>query len=327
MAKDPGFNATLEQPLHLAAAATAMKTYIQDRQSSWANMTEAKGKTPTEENMHAGMFCDSTEWPFLQHSTGKVEAGFGAERLLKEVCRIDKDKQPEQYATAMQQVKGELDHFDGQILGKLQATHPEITDIPTMRHELHDAMQAALQEFGKRKEILGQNEQGQYETVSGFKELFALAKDRVPLEARKFMGEYKAVLFEMSHLAEAITQMADAEKKQSSITTGKSHEENMADILIQNGAGTIIYNPVTMAAAKVVLGNDQLREHFTEEGGVVNITRRSVDTLKEKYPDLHRAFQLGVVSEVTKNGLNTVATPEITTAKALDNPAALGDCK
>jgi hypothetical protein len=245
---------------------------------------------------------------------------------LKEVCRIDKDKQPQQYATAMQQVKGELDSFDRQVLDKLQATHPEITDVPTMRHELHDAMYAALQEFGKRKGILHQNEHGQDETVTGFKELFALAKNReIPLEARMFMGEYKAILFEVSPLVEAITQLADAEKKQSSITTGKSHEESIADILIKNGAGTVIYNPVTMAAAKVVLGDDQLREHFTEEDGVVNITWRSVDTLKEKDPDLHRKFQLGVVSEVTRNGLNTVATPEIAAAKVLDNPAALGD--
>jgi 8-oxo-dGTP pyrophosphatase MutT (NUDIX family) len=188
-------------------------------------------------------------------------------------------------------------------LAELKKQHSEITDVSQMRSAMHNAMVAALQAFARRMGIIGEGE-----SVVDFKELFDVAKRKnVPLNAYKYMNEYRRVLFSTSPLMEEITAIANAERHK--LRAGiNCHTDVMAAILGNEGARAVMYDAVAVEASRVVRNNQELRQHFSESDETINITQDSVRRLQEINPILHKEFQKEVVTGLTRDRGRMTAT-------------------
>ena len=291
VAKDPKFLITMTQP-ELPGIEKAVATYVELKQVPWLNMAGKPGTTPTADAMHAGMFTSDAQVPFGVHVSGANPAGFGAERIMKEVCGIPPNT--EQYEESIVPINAELGNFDQQVLTKLREQHPEIADVRQMRAELHRAMVDTLQKFGQERGIGDPK-------LEHFTEIFERAKTKgTPLNAYGYMKQFKELLFKENPLAREITEIADAEKNRPR-ADGKSHMETMASILGKKGARGVAYDAVAVEASRVVKENRLLREHFTEDG-VINISAENVNNLKKRNTKLYDTFERGVRSGLSRDG-------------------------
>ncbi len=295
VAKSPEFLLTMIQPKQPGIQKT-IENYIATMQVPWLNMTEPVGTTPSPEKMHVGMFTSSTEVPFGVHVSGANPAGFGAERIMREVYSIS-PQETERYTTAMKPIVEELDTFDQQVLAVLQKQCPDINSVPDMRKKLHSAMMHALQEYAKAQKIINADA-----TVQSFKDLFKLASAKgTPLNAYTYMKGFKKVLFESSALTKEITDTADVEKTKKR-KNGESHVETMTNAL-GDKATAVVYDAVAIVAGRVVLRNEGLRKHFTEaENNIINVTPARLNSLREKSPDLYQKFVTKVKDGLAKDG-------------------------
>lgn len=291
VAKSPEFLLTMRQPNQLGIQ-KAIEAYIALKQVPWLNMTEPLGTTPSAENMHVGMFTSDAEVPFGVHVSGKNPAGFGAERLMKEVCGIP-SQENEKYTAAMKPIIDELNAFDEQVLRVLQKKHPDIKSVPEMRKELHSAMMDALQEFAKKQKIANTGT-----NVQSFKELFKMAGDHI--NAYQYMKEFKKILSERSPLAQEIINRANDEKNKAR-ENDTNHVETMTNAL-GDKARAVMYDAVATVAARVILRNEELQKYFTEEGSsIINITSDRVNRLQEKNHTLYTTFRDKVVNGLAKD--------------------------
>jgi 8-oxo-dGTP pyrophosphatase MutT (NUDIX family) len=299
VAKDPEFLILMRQP-RLPGVEEAVRAYIALKQVSWLSMTEEPGKLPGVEDMHAGMFTSDAQLPFGVHVSAANPAGFGAQRLLKEVCDVVPATEPAKYAAIMGQINAELENFDRQVLLILQRQHPEVTDLKTMRGLLHDAMVDALREFAGRRGIIGEGT-----PVGDFKALFdGAARQGKPLNAYEYMTEYKSVLFERSPLSREITEIAEKEMDKTR-TDGRSYRDVMTSIIGSGGARAVVYDAVAVEASRAVRSNPLLQRHFSVGDRIINITMESVRRLRETNPDLYEDFKRDVVSGLVRDGGRT----------------------
>ncbi|MDF5719455.1 MAG: hypothetical protein PUP91_02955 [Rhizonema sp. PD37] len=294
VAKDPKFLMTKTQP-DLPGIENSIATYIELKQVPWLNMAGKPGTTPTAEQMHAGMFISDAQVPFGVHVSGENPAGFGAERIMKEVCGISREDQ--KYDISIAPVNTELKIFAQQVLTVLLMLHPEIMDVQQMQGVLHSAMMDTLQKFGQQRGISEPK-------LENFALIFerARAKDGLGLNAYGYMNAFKELLFKEHPLVKEITDIADEEKNRLR-ADGKSHMETMASILGELGARAVMYDAVAVEASRVVKANPQLREHFTEEGTrIINISKSAVDTLKKQNLTLYTLFEDGVRTGLARDG-------------------------
>jgi NUDIX domain len=302
VAKDEEFLMPMRQP-RLPGVGKAIEAYIALKQVPWLHMTEDLGKLPDARHMHAAMFTSSAQVPFGVHVSATNPAGFGAQRALKEVCGIDPVTEPEKYTATMRRINAELDHFDRQVLTILRMQHPEVADVPEMRAAMHAAVVDALQDFARRKGLIGNGG-----SVDDFKHLFDLAKRKNhPLNAYQYMQEYKEILFGRSPLTRAITEIAEAERDKPR-PGGQSHADVMASILGSEGARAVMYDAVAVEASRAARRNPKLWRHFADGDKIINITQESVRRLRETDPALHKEFQMDVVSGLVKDGGRTTAS-------------------
>lgn len=310
VAKDLAFLMPMSQP-DLPGIEMSIGAYIELKQVPWLNLTEEVGALPTARTMHAGMFTDDAQVPFGVHVSAANPAGFGAQRVLKEVCGIDREAEPEKYTKAMRSIKRALGAFDRQVLEQLQATHPEIENVQQMRWAMHKDMMTALQEFGVRKGIIHEGE-----SLKDFQALFAQAAEKgVALNAYQYMREYKQVLFEVSPLAKDITDIATVEKERQH-ADGKSYMQLQAEALGKMGARAVMYDAVAVEASRVVRSHPALQAHFSEREGLINITPEAVDRLRNAEPDLYQTFEREIVAGLTRDGGKTVGTMQAASQRA-----------
>jgi hypothetical protein len=249
------------------------------------------------------MFTPDAEIPFGVHVTAANPAGFGAQRILKEVCGIDPATEAERYTAAMRRLNAELEQFDRQVLAILQTRHPELTDVTRMRAALHRAMVDALQVFARREGIVGEGE-----SVRDFRELFDAARRMGrPLNAYQYMKEFNKILFERSLLARETTEIAVIERDRPRVD-GKSHADAMTSLLGSEGARAVMYDAVAVEASRAVRSNPELRRYFSEGDGVINITQEAVSRLRDVNPELYRHFHADVVSGLVRDGGITAAS-------------------
>jgi hypothetical protein len=296
-AKFPEFLLTMKQP-EQPGIQKAIEAYIALKQVPWLYMTEALGETPNAENMHVGMFTSGAQVPFGVHTSGKNPAGFGAERLMKEVCNISL-KKAEEYTAAMKPIVEELEKFDQQVLTILQRQHPTIASVQEMRAVLHTAMMDALQKFGERKKILDTGK-----TAQGFKELFKIAADKcIPLNAYTYMQDFKDVLFEMSPLAKEITNIAEDQKNKTR-ADDTNHVRTIVTALGERKKDirAVMFDAVATEASRVVRNNGELQQHFTEGNGIINITAEGLKHLQQEKPDLYAVLREGIREGLARDG-------------------------
>jgi hypothetical protein len=166
-----------------------------------------------------------------------------------------------------------------------------------MRAVLHLAMMETLQEFGRREGIIGPAE-----IALDFKELFATAAAKaIPLNAYQFMQSFESILFEISPMAREITTVAENEKNRPR-ANGKSYVETMAGALGREGARAVMYDAVAVEASRVVRGDQELKQYFTLDNGIINITSEAVKFLEKKRPDLYSTFKDRVLQGLAIDG-------------------------
>lgn len=298
VSKDAEFSLSV-RPGKLPGVEKAAASYTEGLQVPWANMPGKSGTTPAISQMHVGMFTKKAEVPFGAHVTGGTDAGFGVERLAKEVCGISTED--ERYAGFTDNIGRELDRFDRQVLSELHERMPERKnlDLASMRALMHADMAATLRDFADEKGLAGK-------PIANFKQLATTAKDNgVELNAYGYMPDFKKRLFEKSPLVEEITSIAEREANRRG-PDGKTHLDRMTGILQGYDVRAVVYDAVALAASNVLERNPDLAAYFKEADGACNVTSAKVGSLRNSTskPDraLFQKFVGGIRDEMTRDG-------------------------
>lgn len=314
VARFPEFLITATQP-NLPGIEASVKAYMEFMQIPWASMPGKSGTTPAIADMHAGMFTPGAEIPFGAHVSGQHHDGFGMERLIREIYGIHPENA--EYSTLVDAVHSALESLDEQVLNTLKSRHPgdyDTMNVRQMRAEMHEAMIHTLQKFAQKEGISSS-------PLHSFQELFEQAEAKgIAISPFGYMNKFKELLFQNSPFVAEVAKIADEEKNRPPQAGDKSYVETMVSLFSQEGARAVVCDAVAVEASRVVLGDPELRKHFTEpDTEIINISQESALRLQETDPDVFRKFELGVVSGLERDGARMIQTPAMAAAKALES--------